>query len=74
MIAAFDYQRFSRPANTRPSLLFIAHREEILRQALATYRAVIRDQNFGALLVGGFEPAQTEHLFCSIQSELFLRS
>ncbi len=68
MIAAFDYQRFSRLAPKRPSLLFIAHREEILRQALATYRAVLRDQNFGDLLVGGFEPEQTEHLFCSIQS------
>ena len=67
MIAAFDYQRFSRPAGTRPSLLFIAHREEILRQALATFRAVLRDQNFGDLLVGGIEPEQTEHLFCSIQ-------
>ncbi len=68
MIAAFDYQRFSRPASKRPALLFVAHREEILRQALATYRAVLRDQNFGDLLVGGFEPDQTEHLFCSIQS------
>jgi superfamily II DNA or RNA helicase len=68
MIAAFDYQRFSRPASTRPSLLFIAHREEILRQALATFRAVLRDQNFGDLLVGGIEPEQTQYLFCSIQS------
>lgn len=68
MIAAFDYRRISRTASTRPPLLFIAHREEILRQALATYRAVLRDQNFGDLLVGGIEPEQTEHLFCSIQS------
>ena len=66
MIAAFDYQRFS--GGKRPPLLFIAHREEILRQALGTFRAVLRDQNFGDLLVGGASPTQDEHLFCSIQT------
>lgn len=66
MIAAFDYKRW---AGTRqPSLLFIAHREEILRQALGTYRAVLRDQNFGELLVVGTTPENHNHLFCSIQS------
>ena len=40
MIAAFDYRRWS--SSRRPSLLFIAHREEILKQALGTYRAVLR--------------------------------
>ncbi|MCP3978599.1 MAG: DUF3427 domain-containing protein [bacterium] len=66
MIAAFDYRSWS--GANRPSLLFVAHREEILRQALGTFRAVLRDQNFGDLLVGGSEPEQTAHLFCSIQS------
>ena len=66
MIAAFDYKRWA--GSRKPSLLFIAHREEILRQALGTYRAVLRDQNFGDLLVGGTSPDQREHLFCSIQS------
>lgn len=66
MIAAFDYRRFSE--GTRPPLLFIAHREEILRQALGTFRAVLRDQNFGDLLVGGSVPSQSDHLFCSIQT------
>ena len=66
MIAAFDYKRWS--GNRKPSLLFIAHREEILRQALGTYRAVLRDQNFGDILVGGTTPEQHDHLFCSIQS------
>lgn len=66
MIAAFDYRRWA--GDERPSLLFVAHREEILKQALGTYRAVLRDQNFGDLLVGGTEPAQSDHLFCSIQS------
>jgi superfamily II DNA or RNA helicase len=68
MIAAFDYRRWSEIQSCRPSLLFVAHREEILRQAIGTYRAVLRDQNFGDLLVGGSQPAQSEHLFCSIQT------
>lgn len=66
MVAAFDYRRWS--GNDRTSLLFIAHREEILRQALGTYRGVLRDQNFGDVLVSGSDPEQKEHLFCSIQS------
>ena len=68
MIAAFDYARLCRNRDEKPSLLFVAHREEILRQALGSFRGVIRDQNFGDLLVGGNEPQQDTHLFCSIQS------
>ncbi|WP_417850642.1 DUF3427 domain-containing protein [Thalassoglobus sp.] len=68
MIAAFDYARICRELGRKPSLLFIAHREEILRQALGTFRGVLRDQNFGDLLVGGSVPEQQNHLFCSIQS------
>lgn len=68
MIAAFDYDRVCRQAGTRPPLLFVAHREEILRQALGTFRGVLRDQNFGDLAVGGREPGQSPHLFCSIQT------
>lgn len=48
--------------------MFVAHREEILKQSLACFRAVLRDQNFGDLLVGTHEPAGTDHLFVSIQS------
>ena len=68
MIAAFDYLRQCRKLGERSSLLFIAHREEILKQALSTFRIVLRDQNFGDLLAGGSHPEQSEHLFCSIQS------
>ncbi|MEZ6113697.1 MAG: DUF3427 domain-containing protein [Pirellulaceae bacterium] len=68
MIAAFDYARICRNWSRRPTLLFIAHREEILRQALSSFRGVLRDQNFGDLLVGGSTPEQQRHLFCSIQS------
>lgn len=66
MIAAFDYKAWR--GDQLPSLLFIAHREEILTQALGTYRVILRDQNFGDILAGGSEPDQKKHLFCSIQS------
>ncbi|MEM0140209.1 MAG: DUF3427 domain-containing protein [Ferroplasma sp.] len=66
MIAAFDYQRFI-DGNKRPKLLYIAHREEILKQALATFRAVLKDPNFGELYVGNYKPAGYEYLFMSVQ-------
>ncbi|CAN5349319.1 hypothetical protein BH10PLA2_BH10PLA2_34040 [soil metagenome] len=68
MIAAFDYARVCKAQGVRLPLLFVAHREEILKQALGTFRAVLRDHNFGDLLVGGRDPGQGQHLFCSIQS------
>jgi superfamily II DNA or RNA helicase len=70
MIAAFDYRNYAHTVamGRRPRLLFIAHREEILRQSAATFRAVLRDHNFGDLLAGGDNPMQHDHLFCSIQS------
>ena len=66
VVAAFDYKRECDLRGHRPRLLFTAHREEILKQALMTYRAVLRDANFGELLVGNYEPARLDHLFCSI--------
>ncbi|MFW6342371.1 MAG: DUF3427 domain-containing protein [Halothiobacillaceae bacterium] len=70
MVAAFDYQRLTRQRDdgTRPTLLFVAHRKEILQQALNTFRHVLRDNAFGDLLVGDSTPAQHRHLFCSVQS------
>ena len=68
MIAAFDYKRWRAQSRDMPRLLFIAHREEILKQAMGMFRGVLRDQNFGDLLVGGYEPQQMDHLFCSVKS------
>ncbi|QDU40943.1 type I restriction enzyme EcoKI subunit R [Maioricimonas rarisocia] len=68
VIAAFDYLRVCRSTGSKPSLLFIAHREEILQQAQETFRTILRDQNFGDLCVGQHAPQQRQHLFCSIQS------
>ncbi|QDV12381.1 type I restriction enzyme EcoKI subunit R [Rosistilla oblonga] len=68
MLAAFDYARVAQQLGRKPRLLFVAHRKEILSQALTSFRCVVRDQNFGDLLVDGNAPDQHDHLFCSIQS------
>jgi len=69
MVAAFDYRRLVEGADgARPSFLFLAHREEILRQAREKFRHVLRDPAFGGLLVGGERPEQDRHLFASVQS------
>lgn len=67
MIAAFDYAAQVKNG-VRPRLLFVAHREEILEQALHAFRNVLRDHNFGDLLKGGSAPESYEHLFATIQS------
>ena len=68
VVAAFDYQRTCRLEGGRPRLLFVAHREEILRQALRTYREVLRDPEFGDLLTGSHSPERWDHLFATIDS------
>lgn len=69
VIAAFDYRRQSEALGGRhPRLLFVAHREEILRQALHTYREVLRDPDFGEMLAGGRDPQRRDHLFVTIDS------
>ncbi len=68
MVAAFDYKRLCEERGGRPKLLFVAHREEILKQALQTYRAVLRDAEFGELLSGSERPHTCHHLFATVQS------
>ena len=69
VISAFDYKRFREQNRTRPNrLLFVAHREEILKQSIDCFRTVLRDENFGDLFVGGHEPSRLDHLFISIQT------
>ncbi len=69
VIAAMDYRELARGVDgERPSLLFVAHRREILQQSLRTYREVLADANFGELLVDGHQPTQWKHVFASVQS------
>ena len=57
VISALDYKRFRKQNPDRPCrLLFVAHREEILKQSLYTFRAVLKDVNFGELFVGNYKP------------------
>ena len=68
VVAAFDYRNTCNSIGGRPRLLFVAHREEILRQALRTYREVLRDPEFGDLLTGNHNPDNFDHLFATIDS------
>ncbi|MFE0155674.1 DUF3427 domain-containing protein [Nonomuraea sp. NPDC059007] len=67
VVSALDY-RDLRDAGEVGSLLFVAHREEILTQSQATFRQVLREGSFGELYVGGRRPEQWRHVFASIQS------
>lgn len=67
-ISAFDYRRFAASRKEGTRLLFIAHREEILKQSLSCFRQVMKDPDFGALAVGGYRASHVEHLFMSIQT------
>jgi superfamily II DNA or RNA helicase len=67
VMAAVDYARLSTKL-PRARLLFVAHRQEILEQSLATFRFALRDPAFGELWVGGKRPSSYDHVFASIQS------
>ena len=67
-ISAFDYRNFSKQRKEGTRLLFIAHREEILKQSRDCFRQVMKDPNFGELAVGTYRPHRPEHLFMSIQT------
>ena len=69
VISALDYKHFCKQNPGKPCrLLFVAHREEILQQSLSTFRAVLKDANFGELFVGNYRPESIDHLFMSIQT------
>ncbi len=68
VVAALDYRRLSHAASGQPSLLFVAHRREILEQSMRTYREVLTDPGFGELYVGGARPERWRHVFASVQS------
>ncbi len=69
VISAFDYRAFcKRNLGKANRLLFVAHREEILKQSRDTFQGVLKEPNFGELFVGGYKPASMDHLFISIQT------
>ena len=74
VVAGFDYARFLAheasvsPMAPRPALLFVAHRREILEQARDCFRTLLRDPNFGEILIGGERPHDWRYLFASVQT------
>lgn len=68
VIAAFDYARYRKENSQSSRLLFVVHRKEILLQARDCFRSVLRDYNFGELLVDGNTPQEWDYVFTSIQS------
>jgi superfamily II DNA or RNA helicase len=67
VISAFDYKNFKNN-NKSSKLLFVAHRKEILQQAKATFQGILKDNNFGDLMVDGIEPNSNEYVFASVQT------
>ncbi len=67
VVAGLDFRRLRQQGEVT-SLLFVAHRREILEQSLSTFRTIMRDGNFGELLVDGHRPSQWRQVFASVQS------
>ena len=69
VISAFDYKLFKKQNSDKACrLLFVAHREEILKQSIYTFRGVLKDNNFGEMFVGNYKPESIDNLFISIQT------
>ncbi|MBR6131313.1 MAG: DUF3427 domain-containing protein [Bacteroidales bacterium] len=64
VVAASDYKAFAEK-HERAHLLFVAHREEILRQSLLTFRQVLSNYNFGEKWYAGEDPSNYEYVFAS---------
>lgn len=67
MIAAFDFKKFL-VENPNAKFLFVAHRIEILKQSLHTFRNVLKDKNFGELYGNGYEPKYKNAVFATVQT------
>ena len=65
-VSAFDYQSLRRAGYER--LLFVAHRDEILRQSQDVFRLVLGETAFGERHAGSERPVAWAHVFASIQS------
>ncbi len=74
-ISAFDFKDYNKRClhekGRNARLLFIVHREKILKQARYTYRSIMVDGNFGEIWTGRIQPnikSNLEHLFITIQT------
>ena len=67
IISAFDFKTVY-DKNPNAHFLFVAHREEILKQAQSAYHGVLKNNDFGELWVGNYKPQRYNQLFASIQT------
>lgn len=67
VMAALDYRELYR-VGAVDSLLFVAHRREILEQSIAIFRSALLLRDFGELLHQYEKPAVGRHVFASIDS------
>lgn len=67
VLAALDYRRLCEEHGKDLSVLFVAHRMQILHQALGTFRAVMRQGSFGEIHGDG-AIAHGRHVFAMVQS------
>lgn len=68
IVAALDYRRLRSQLGPRASLLFVAHRHEILQQSQALFRVALSNPVFGHRPGDGEGLRAHEHVFASIQS------
>ena len=74
-ISGFDFQDYNarciREKGRKARLLFIVHREKILKQARYTFRSILVDRNFGDIWTGRIQPnssSNLDQLFITIQT------
>jgi superfamily II DNA or RNA helicase/HKD family nuclease len=67
VMAALDY-RDLRKKGAVDSLLFVAHRREILEQSIALFRSALQLRDFGEMLHQFEKPTIGRHVFASIDS------
>lgn len=68
VLAALDFRNFFEREKRLPSILFVAHRVEILEQSRRKFAEVLKMSEFGELLVSGSKPKLWNHVFASIKS------
>jgi superfamily II DNA or RNA helicase/HKD family nuclease len=67
VMAAIDYRNL-RETGGAETLLYVAHRREILEHARRVFRHVLQMRDFGELLYHGERPVIQRHVFASIDS------
>ena len=65
-VSAFHYRRLHAAGLKR--LLFVAHRDEILRQSQQVFQLVMKDAAFGERFIADERPLVGQQVFASIQS------